>query len=205
MRWLGGLVAVAYPLLVFAGLRWLEPRTLAVGLALLFVARSLPRALSLSADALRKLLAPAVGVGAVLATTLVSNDPRFLMFVPAGVSAALLVAFSRSLVRGPPWIETFARMQHPDLDEAEVRHCRRVTWIWCGFFALNAAVSFGLALAGWVGWWTLYTGGIAYAGMGVLFVGEFVYRAWRFRRYQGSALEPVLRRLFPDDQVSSRQ
>jgi hypothetical protein len=33
--------------------------------------------------------------------------------------------------------------------------------------------------------------------MGTLFAIEFLYRTWRFRRYVGGPLNPLLERLFP--------
>lgn len=199
MKFLAGLLAVAYPFLVVAGLHWFEPRIVAVLLGLAVVARAVTRRPRLSIETLGRLLTPALWVGGVLAVTLASNDARFLMSAPVLVSLALLLAFSRSLVSGPPWVETFARMQHSDFTAAELRHCRNVTWIWCVFFAFNASVAFALAMMSELWWWTLYTGGVAYVLMGCLFAGEFVYRAWRFRRYQGSAFEPLFRRVFPED------
>jgi uncharacterized membrane protein len=196
---LSGVLAAAYPFLVLAGLHWLEPRFLAVLLGLAVAARAVARCRRPSVEELGRLLAPALLLSGVLAVTLASNDPRFLMFVPALVSLALLVVFARSLVNGPPMIEAFARMQHSDFTAAELRHCRNVTWIWCVFFAFNAAVAFGLAMRSELWWWTLYTGGVAYVLMGCLFAGEFVYRAWRFRRYQGSVVEPLFRWVFPED------
>jgi uncharacterized membrane protein len=197
MRTLSGLLAAAYPFLVFAGLRWLEPRVVALLLAATLLVRAALRARRPSRETLRRLIVPGVLVGSVLALALVANDERFLMFVPVLVNLALLAAFGRTLVNGPPIVETFARLQHEGLSPAELRHCRRVTWIWSAFFALNAAVVCALAAAGALWWWTVYTGGVAYALMGLLFGGEFVYRSWRFRRYEGTLAEPLFRWIFP--------
>ena len=54
-----------------------------------------------------------------------------------------------------------------------------------------------LALAGDLWSWALYTGLVAYVLMGILFAVEFVVRSWRFRNYQGTVLEPLFERLFP--------
>jgi len=197
MKFLRGLAAASYPLLIFAGLHWLTPRWLAlliVGSVLLRVALRWHRP---SPEELRRALAPALALAAVLVPTLLLDDARTLLFVPALVNAALLVAFGRTLQRGPSQVETFARLQHPDLSPAQVRHCRSVTLVWCGFFVVNGAIALALALSGDLWAWTLYTGAIAYAGMGLLLAGEFVVRAWRFRNYQGTLFEPLFDRLFP--------
>lgn len=199
MKILNGLLAVVYPFLIFAGVRWLEPRTVAALFAGMVLLRAAIRWRRPTREEWGRLLAPALLVGVVLGLTLASNDARFLLFVPVLVNLALLLAFARTLVNGPPLVETFARMQHSDLTTAERRHCRNVTWIWCAFFVFNATVACWLALSGRLWWWTVYTGGVAYVPMGLLLAGEFVYRSWRFRRYEGSLVEPLFRRIFPRD------
>jgi uncharacterized membrane protein len=199
MRLLRALIAVAYPFLIFLGLRWLEPRWVAMGLGAAVVLRALLRWHRPSAEEVRRLAVPGLLVAAVLGPTLVLNDARLLLFVPVLVNGALLVAFARTLLHGPPLVETFARLQDGDLTEAQVRYCRTVTGIWSAFFAANAAACFALARSGDMWLWTLYTGLVSYLLVGALFAGEFVVRSWRFRNYQGTLVEPLFRRLFPQD------
>lgn len=198
MRALRSLLALAYPLVVYGGLRVLSAREMALALAGLFALRAATRWRRLDAEQLRPLLAPALIVGAVLAATVASDDARFLLLAPALVNLALLLAFGRTLRGpGPPLVETFARLQDPDLSPEEVDYCRRVTLVWCLFFTANAGV------CAWMAWraspelWALYTGLVAYLLMGLLFAAEFVVRAWRFGRYEGTLVEPLFRRLFP--------
>jgi uncharacterized membrane protein len=96
------------------------------------------------------------------------------------MNASLLFVFGRTLFGGETLVETFARMQHPELSAERIRHCRTVTLVWCSFFLANGCVSLWLALAGDPQLWALYTGFIAYVLMGLLFAGEFVVRSWRF-------------------------
>lgn len=198
MRLLRGLLAGAYPFLVFAGLRWLEPRQLALALAGLLLARAALGWRRPSADALRRLALPAVGVAAVLVPTLATNDAGALLFAPVWVNAALLVAFARTLRGGPTLVETLARLQDPDLTPAQVRHCRHFTRAWCVLFAANAVVSGVLALRADLWLWTLYTGLVAYLLMGALLAAEVGVRYWRFRNYQDSLFAPLFRRLFSE-------
>jgi hypothetical protein len=67
----------------------------------------------------------------------------------------------------------------------------------CSFFAANGAIAFGLAVFGSARAWTLYTGFLAYLGVGALFAAEYSYRQWRFRRYLGAPSDVLFRRLFP--------
>jgi uncharacterized membrane protein len=198
MRWLRGLLAGVYSFLVFAGLHWLEPRQVALALALLLGARALAlTSRRPSVAELRRLALPALLVGAVLVPTLWTNDPGALLFAPVWINAALFVAFARTLRGGPTLVETFARLRDPDLSDAQVRHCRHFTIAWCAFFVANAGVCAALALHADLWAWTLYTGGLSYLLIGALLAAEVGVRYWRFRNYQGSLFEPLLRRMLP--------
>lgn len=202
MRVLRGLLVVGYPLLVYAGLRFLPPRQLALGLAAIFVLRAVTRWRRPDRETLRSLAIPALLLVGVVAAASWWNDARFLLMVPVLVNLALLLAFGRTLVgSGPPLVETFARLQDGDLSPEEVAYCRSVTRVWCVFFLANAAVTLWLALRADTGLWALYTGAVAYLLAGLLFSIEFTVRAVRFRRYQGALVEPLFRRLFPPDDV----
>jgi len=192
-----GLLAAMYPLLIFIGLRWLEPRWISAAIGVTVTVRAALRWRRPSSAELRRLLIPILLVAGVLGTAFLTNDARTLLFVPALVNVALLVGFARTLFRGTPMVETLARLQDSDLTDAEVRYCRSVTVVWSVFFALNAAASLWLALFADVWLWTLYTGAISYGLVGLLFAVEFVTRSWRFQRYGGSVVEPLFRRIFP--------
>jgi uncharacterized membrane protein len=196
MKLLRGLLAVAYPFLIYAGLRWLEPRSVALLLGGAVALRAVLNWHRPSAQELRRLAVPGLLVAAVLVLTLALNDARALLFVPVLANGALLVAFGRTL-RGPSLVETFARLREPELSDAQIRYCRTVTGVWCVFFAANAAVCLWLALVADLWLWTLYTGLVSYLLVGAVFAVEFVVRSWRFRNYQGTLVEPIFRRLFP--------
>jgi len=199
MRAIGVALAVGYPVLVYLGLRWLEPRALALLLGAILLARALPRLSRRPFSEIQRILTPFALVALVLAAAALWNQERFFLFVPPLVSGALLVSFARTLWSGPSMIESIARMQVTELSPAEVRYCARVTVVWCCFFAVNAGIALALALEGSLGAWALYTGVVAYLLIGILFACEFVYRAWRFRRYLGGPTDALLRRLFPPE------
>jgi uncharacterized membrane protein len=96
---------------------------------------------------------------------------------PIGVNLALLASFGWSLGHPPTVVERLARLQEPQLPAHAVRYTRRVTQAWCGFFALNAALSLATALWASQAVWALYNGAIAYALMGLFFAVE-----WSIRR-----------------------
>ncbi len=103
------------------------------------------------------------------------------LYWPCIVSAGLLWTFGRTLVRPPPLVERFARLQKPALSAEEIVYCRHVTQVWCLFFIFNGSAALALTLYGSIKWWAFYNGFISYLLVGALFAAEYLYRHWRFR------------------------
>jgi uncharacterized membrane protein len=191
-------LTVAYPALVYFALRWFEPRAVALALLLVLGARAAFAARAGALASLRAVAAPLGAVAAVLAASALWNDLASLRLTPALISFALLGSFGLSLASGDESVvERIARAQRGVLPPEETRYCRRVTWLWCGFFLLNGAVALGLALAASTPVWALYTGFVSYLLIGLLFASEYAYRQWRFRNYFGAPADLLFRRLFP--------
>lgn len=190
-------LAAGYPLLVYASVRLGAARGLALCVAIALLVRGAFLLRSVDAAVRRRLLVPFAGIGLPAAGAALLDDPRVLLLLPVGVNAALLFAFGRTLRSGPSMAESFARLRFAELSPEEVRYCRTVSAVWCGFFTVNGAVAGGLALAGALEAWAIYTGLLAYLAVGLLYTVELLYRHWRFRRYGGAATDPLLRRLFP--------
>lgn len=194
-------VALCYPLLVFAGSKWLDARILGLVVAAFVLAR-LVSARTVLIRRRRALLIPTLGVVALFAVVITeSNDARYLFALPALVNAVLLVTFAASLARPPSIVETLARVQVADLSSEEVTYCRSVTRVWCGFFVLNGAIIVWLAVNATPAQWALYTGLLSYVLIGLVFSIEYVYRHYRFRRYLGAPLDALLRRFFPPREI----
>ncbi|MCP4004215.1 MAG: hypothetical protein GY725_08475 [bacterium] len=196
------LVGVAYPALIYLGLRVLEPRQVALsvlGLLALRLAIAAPHRLI---PYTKVFWLPVLAVGLMVMATAATNHPLSLLLGPSLINLALFAVFASSLVGAESTIERLARIQVPDLSREELAYCRRVNVIWSAFFVINGTIAFGLALAATLEAWALYTGGIAYVLMGVLFAAEFTYRHWRFRRYLGAPTDWVFRMLFGEDEQS---
>ncbi len=164
------LAGLAYPFVVYLGMEHLSPRTFAMLLGTLWLARLL----SGSQTSLDRTLAIAALLFCLLLG--VAGEPALLRWYPVLISLALLGLFAGSLVVGTPIIERLARLTEPELPAAAVRYTRQVTWVWVGYFIINASIASGLALWAPLSWWTLYTGLIAYVLMGLLFAGEWLVR-----------------------------
>jgi len=189
------LLVIAYPAAIYLGMTRLEPRLLGLvvlGLVIPNVALQLVQAPAARRWAVLRIpgtVAVLAGIGAAL------NEPRFFLALPVLINLGLLANFAASL-RGPVSIvEHFARLQEPDLPEGGPAYCRTVTVAWCWFFAVNAAVSLGLAAFAPVSWWALYTGFLAYILIGLGFTVEFIARKLRFRRFGTSLPDRLFARL----------
>ena len=173
---IGQILFALYPLLIFAGLQFLDPRSVGllvlIALAVrfrrhvvrLFTGFSVVQFVALG-------MPPLLGV-AVLAT----NSEALLRLYPAAISASMLVLFGVTLVHPPTMVERFARLQEQYLSPASVRYTRRVTETGCALFVVNGAIAAYTAVSASREAWALYNGVIAYLLMGTLFAGERLLR-----------------------------
>lgn len=178
-RALAAIALIAYPWLVWRGLRAGSLRAVALGVALVIAPAVILR-LRARGDAGLALLPLLTATLLLIAAVLESRG--LVLLVPIAINAVLGVAFGATLLRAGarPMIERFARLQEPELDQEKVAWCRTWTWIWCGFFAINGSVAALLAGLAPVAWWALYTGLVSYALIGALLALEWVLRVRRF-------------------------
>jgi uncharacterized membrane protein len=188
--------AIGYPVLVYVGLLELSPRWFAV-LLLPIAAIVLGMRMQRSNVPRGPILGLFAALFALLACSLLWNDPRFLFALPVLINVSLLVSFAVTLRTDMPMIERFARMQTKTLSEPQRKHCRTWTWVWCGFFLANGATTALLAAYASAWAWTFYTGLLAYGAMGLLFSIEYVVRKIRFREYGRWPHDRALAALFP--------
>ena len=166
-----GILSVLYPLLWYYGREqgWFYP--LAGFMLLLWLARA-----AMQRDSGQRRVS--LLVAAFFAVVLLFRRPDSMYWYPVWVNGLLLLLFGLSLTQKQSLIERLACLQHPNLPPEGVAYTRRVTQIWCGFFALNGSLAALLVLLEQYRWWALYTGIIAYILMGILMGGEFAYRKW---------------------------
>ena len=163
---------IIYPVLVYFLLDGYGVVPLAVVLILLLALRLIAAFHRDSALLWGGLAALAV---ALLVLTL-SKSATLLMLYPMMVSILLLLLFAWSLVNPPTMIERVSSRAGMPVPKEAIGYVRGVTWVWCGFFCFNAVVSAMLAWLGVTQYWAIYNGLISYVLMGMLFVGEYIYR-----------------------------
>jgi len=165
-----------YPFVIFFGLRFGEPRTVALILALTLLMHRRRTAGRLLRGVSRADLAVMLSLLLLAGATALTNSETLLRGYPAAMNAGMLVLFGGSLLRPPSMVERFARLAEPQLSPAGVRYTRRVTQVWCGFFIANGGIALWTAFYASREQWALYNGFIAYILMGSLFVGERLVR-----------------------------
>jgi uncharacterized membrane protein len=55
-----------------------------------------------------------------------------------------------------------------------------VTQAWCVFFIVNGGIAAALAAFAPLAWWAVFTGGLSYGLVGLMFAVEYAVRAVRF-------------------------
>lgn len=110
------------------------------------------------------------------------KEKNWLYFYPIFINGALLFYFAYSL-KGEALITQFARRKKPHLSDFIIVYTRNLTKIWCGFFIGNILVTLGLIGLEDKFYWSLYCGVISYILMGILLVGEIIFRMV-FLRYK---------------------
>ncbi len=190
-------LGIAYPVLIFASLTWLEPRQVGLVVLVLALVRLAMARMSTAVAVAKAAWIPVAAVALVATGTAILNDPTGLLLAPTLVNVALLGTFGLSLWSDQPMVERFARSQVAELPDDEVAYCRSVTKVWCVFFAANGSTALYLALASDVETWVLFTGLVSYLLIGMLFTVEYIYRHWKFRRYLGGFADPLLKRYLP--------
>jgi uncharacterized membrane protein len=135
------------------------------------------------------------GFALLAAAPLVAEPDALLKLPPVIINLALAVWFGRTLAPGEePMISWFARLVRgtelaPDL----ARYTRRSTLMWTAFFVSMAAAAAALAVWAAPQTWSLFANGIDYLLVGVLFIGEYVFRRVRYRHHEHRPLADVVR------------
>lgn len=169
-----GTLTVSYPFLIWFSAEYFQPRSMALGLAGLFLLRYRLQTHGKSGGEAESRLILACALFLLIGALV--NDAGWLLAYPVFVSLLFFAVFSFSLIHPPTVVERLARLEFPDLPTHGVLYTRKVTLVWSVFFLGNAAISL---LTIWYGdrWlWSLYNGCISYVLMGLLMAAEMAVR-----------------------------
>ncbi len=170
------LLFLTYPIIIFFGLKLLEPRYVAALLAILLVIRWQQNMYSFISMLSKLHIAILLALLILASFTFIGNSEALLRIYPATMNLGMLLLFGFSLIRPPSIIELFARTSTPDLPFSAVAYTRKVTQIWCVFFIINGSIAAYTAFYTSRESWSFYNGLIAYIAMGVLFLGKWLVR-----------------------------
>ena len=188
------IIFLTYPALIYFGTQHFSPRVVSLIIILCLILRLF----SSSANRLAKMVSPVILVGLTLCVVSALLDNKvYMQYLPVLYSAFFFIAFGSTLLRPPSIIEVFARSVAPSLSHKEVSYCRTITFIWVIFFVTNGLISAVTICCAAFKFWAYYNGFISYVLMFLIFLSEFLYRHWKFRRYVGLPTDRVLKKIFP--------
>lgn len=110
------------------------------------------------------------------------------------VPGLVLSVFAPTLLPArEPLITRFARAEGLPLSVQQIAYTRIITWVWTLTVALLLLVTVGLLLAGALEAWSVFANFISYAVLGVLFIGEYLYRRYKFPQHAPNTFVAYLR------------
>lgn len=118
-----------------------------------------------------------------LICSIVFAKSMFLLTYPALVSATFLMMFAHSWFYPPTLIERWVRLRRPELPEAASSYFSKLTLVWIAFLSINVTVALFTAFFASHDAWLFYNGFLSYCLMGLLFVGEMLWRKFRNIRH----------------------
>lgn len=173
------LFSIAYPLLIFfsvgrVDLRFFVVLFLVAGIARFVIAEKKWNKANLVALSL---------LGIYCVAILLTQREIFLRLYPVFMSIGVAILFAASLLGDSSLIEDISRRMGKKITEKAKRYTRKLTMIWTLFLTANGMIALYLALFASLSSWTLYCGLISYVLIGLLFVGEYIFRQYYIRRY----------------------
>jgi uncharacterized membrane protein len=122
----------------------------------------------------------------------------------AAANLFMLWLFGRTLLPGrQPFVTRLARLARggalpPPLE----RYTRNLTLVWCAFFAAQLLVSALLLEFGTVAGWSLFINVLSLPLIGLMFVGDYLYRVIRYRDMPQSSIANAVE-AYAKDRVST--
>ncbi|HJM83169.1 MAG TPA: hypothetical protein QF720_06210 [Nitrospinota bacterium] len=120
-------------------------------------------------------------IGAYIIIGLIFPHILIVKLLPAFINLVLFVIFSYSIIFPPSVIETIASAMHEKkFNQHQIDYAIKVTKVWSVFFLLDMLAIVYIAFYRTMFDWAVFTGGINYIMLGILFFGEILYRKFYF-------------------------
>jgi len=181
-KYLFGLIAVLYPILVFCALVVfkLPIRYLSIGIIIFAIAYSIVNSRHYKGKhTIALFVSPLILCVIGVISLCLDDSPIIIKLYPALASLAYLTIMVTSFFFPPPlayyFVDIFDKSIKTKIPkEIFDNFCHRATVIWCVFFVIDGIIASITAYLGSDFVWGIYNGGITYCVMGLIFVGEFI-------------------------------
>lgn len=176
------LLSLLYPIGVYFGLSYFEPRYLILALVWVFAIRSII-APAKNTSALQKWLFAGT-LTAFTAVVFLTNSEQVLRFYPVIMNGLFFLVFALSCYYPPSMIQRAAQtMSKEPLTPAAITYTTRVTIAWCVFFLFNGSIAYYTTVFSSLAVWTLYNGFLSYCFMGLFFAAELIVRHFYMKKH----------------------
>ena len=166
---------LAYPFLIYLGVKFNLLKVLLPALAVLFIVKIIYLRDFKGIKTLFAAVSALCATGICLIAFMADSE-RIALYYPVCVNALLFFIFGGSLFSDRPVITRIALLYDKKLPAYVLRYTRIVTIVWVFFFMANGAMAFITAQFYTVEIWTLYNGFIAYILIGTLVGCEYLVR-----------------------------
>lgn len=170
-------VLALYPVAIYFGLRALPAGFFGLLLALLLALR-----FGLLGSGKRAVAIPVflLLLGYALLAAFMGTD-RLLLLYPALLNFTGMLVFIASLFQGKPLLLRVAEARDMPMSEHSEGYLYKLTAIWAVFLAANGCVALWSMTQSFA-FWALYNGLLSYLLIGVLLLGEILFRGYYKRR-----------------------
>ncbi|MDR2729466.1 MAG: hypothetical protein LBB81_01035 [Treponema sp.] len=180
-KFLFGLIAVLYPLLVFCVLVVLKLpiRYLSIGIIIFAIAYSIFNSRNYKGKNTAALfISPAI-LCIIGAASFLLDDFNVIKLYPVLADLSYITIMVTSFFFPPPlayyFIDIFDKSMKTKIPQDNFyRYCLRASVVWVIFFIVDGIISLITVYHSSDFFWGIYNGGITYCMMGLIFAGEFI-------------------------------
>ncbi|MBX2809738.1 MAG: hypothetical protein KTR20_14025 [Cellvibrionaceae bacterium] len=167
-----GLAILAYPLIVYHTLDRQGPAVVAAVLLLVFILRfmSIERCWQRAQPSLLLV------VGGFCALVIITHSQRLLLYYPSLMNLAMALLFLGSLRGTKPLIARLASAMGQTPPAEAAPYIRKLTALWGLMLLANTGIAAYTACCTSLWLWSLYNGLLSYLLIGLLIIGEWLYR-----------------------------
>jgi len=181
-KYLFGLIAIMYPVLVFCALVVfkLPIRYLSIGIIIFAIAYTIVNSRHYKGKhTVALFVSPLILCTIGVISLWIDDSPIFIKLYPALASIAYLTIMITSFIFPPPLAYYFVDIFNKSIKtkipkEIFDNFCFRASVVWCVFFLVDAIIALITVYFTSELFWGVYNGGVTYCIMGLIFVGEFI-------------------------------